>query len=620
MKALFIILVLLQVTPNILAQGDLLNEQKYNNYRNNLKYFVKPRGTNKGDGLVAGARNTYNSSNNSSDILHFGDGVLYLGWYTGMLATEYKVLTNKGKITEAKSTLIDLYYALQAFDRLDYTGENYYSKPSSMNGFFVRTDALNSNSFVLNNHSYFNDFIDNPNDPGFPSPNSPYNSLGQIFKHVNFTNESGTNQLGEPSNDQIIHFMMGLALTYKLVPDNVSVTVNGQTAILDLKTKSKIIFKRLLDFVYANGDWQFRNPDGELCGEVTGQGGGIAIAWSYGYKHAAEFFDLDKSDYTDTSPTLWYLIDNSWLCITEDIFCQKFHKHQMLILSSIADLSFKADMNLESSLRQVAASEDWEAFYPLLYSVLHGKKCLIKTCDIATELDSAPMNNPAFSGGAGTFGWKSTLKYTHTPSEQQSGQYKDGLPVIEGNYNGLDYMLLYNLYQLRQKDNELITNMINPDPNTFHGDNLMLNEIIVNNNEGIEVVATESIVLMPDIFIMNNDTSKFIIGNCYDNTIDYTKMMNNPSQEIGKVKNQLNEDSLLDFHAYPNPVTDFLKISSSSVSSFEIELYSSFGQLLSSTKGINSESLIDFNDYSKGIYFVKIKYGEKVMIKKVIKQ
>ncbi len=60
---------------------------------------------------------------NDSDQFSLGDAPINLGWYIASLATEYKNLNDNGQNTEL--TVKELWYALEAFNRLDFMAEDY---------------------------------------------------------------------------------------------------------------------------------------------------------------------------------------------------------------------------------------------------------------------------------------------------------------------------------------------------------------------------------------------------------------------------------------------------------------------------------------------------------------
>lgn len=73
--------------------------------------------------------------------LHYGDVTINSAYYLCFLAIEYKLLLDKGYYEEADRALNELYYAIEAFNRLDYVAEEAWGKSPYLNGFFIRDDV-----------------------------------------------------------------------------------------------------------------------------------------------------------------------------------------------------------------------------------------------------------------------------------------------------------------------------------------------------------------------------------------------------------------------------------------------------------------------------------------------
>lgn len=84
--------------------------------------------------------------------------------------------------------------------------------------------------------------------------------------------------------------------------------------------------------------------------------------------------------------------------------------------------------------------------------------------------------------------------------------------------------------------------------------------------------------------------------------------------------NQSNQLSLIPVNIYPNPVSNTLKLEIAGNQKFELEIYSSNGQLIEKLPIINTKSEIDLTTLRSGIYVIRIYNTEQVWIKKFIKQ
>ncbi len=114
------------------GQSDPNNLEKYWFYRERLKQFVVT------DNYAYPGTNIP-AHRIEVDAIGWDDGNGALNQYISMLATEYRLLKDYGQ--DVSQTVRDLCYAINSFERLDRTAESYYGGPSSLiNGFFIRDD------------------------------------------------------------------------------------------------------------------------------------------------------------------------------------------------------------------------------------------------------------------------------------------------------------------------------------------------------------------------------------------------------------------------------------------------------------------------------------------------
>jgi len=97
-------------------------------------------------------------------------------------------------------------------------------------------------------------------------------------------------------------------------------------------------------------------------------------------------------------------------------------------------------------IKSKTKKQDWDTFYALSWNVLHNKnkKMESRLEKTLNQLNTAPYegpynygidNNPKGSGWSASYRW-------HLKKDMQLGEANG----LKGNYNGLDYMLLHNLY------------------------------------------------------------------------------------------------------------------------------------------------------------------------------
>ncbi len=100
-----------------------------------------------------------------------------------------------------------------------------------------------------------------------------------------------------------------------------------------------------------------------------------------------------------------------------------------------------------------------ETFYLMLYSLLNGKKTkYLKKSKAIAQINSAPCEGP-YNYGYGFHpptdqygGWGGSYRWRKTIAEQQGTTLGFGSGSnngFGGNFNGLDYMVFYNMYQLK---------------------------------------------------------------------------------------------------------------------------------------------------------------------------
>lgn len=161
MKNKYLLLLLIVFSHEAISQtADHELENKYFNYRDRLKKYFTQIGSEAGQSIttaqvkletqasdsfriINGVR-TYVSPRSYNGAQHFGDAVVDQGFYLAVLASEYRnmVLQGRQNSPEFKALSNELYFAINAVDRLDEKAEQYldYSALPAKNGFFIRSD------------------------------------------------------------------------------------------------------------------------------------------------------------------------------------------------------------------------------------------------------------------------------------------------------------------------------------------------------------------------------------------------------------------------------------------------------------------------------------------------
>jgi len=282
------------------------NLQKYWEYRERLKDFVVV-GSDSGCSLI--------SPDRTNGQVRYQDEPTPLGYYIGVLASEYYLLDTQAKDTASASqkarTLEELYYALAAAVRLDQNAEAYWRHYDSglvykvrggdLNGFMIRDDI--SSNFL--NDWENGDYVENdlnkglsPPPNGLPSDPTYYQANSLQTSFISGINSFGTgfwggcsihnNKRGGPnvmSTDELTQLYTGLAIASKLLPAAGYPTYLGN----NLTTMARQIAGRITLWMNT-GFGFFNNP-------VTGDCGS-GLLWNSPY----DFVNFCKCDQAGSAP------------------------------------------------------------------------------------------------------------------------------------------------------------------------------------------------------------------------------------------------------------------------------------------------------------------------------
>lgn len=341
MKTIIKIVIILYSINSSIAQNsdtDLHNKYWYYKARYNNDFVVV--GPNAGQSIPFNQRgfaDTYDYGG-PSQILKTGDGAVQLGIYVGVLATEYRLLKDKGQ--DVSIVKNELFYALNAINRIDYFAEKLIgehpmntsgsSSSPNLNGFFMRDDI--PPGFVKNHYNqlnYYNDGIDaqgNPKDTDYSDKGfTQINPTGQLITEAGYSsfikqpfdksewnnpnnNESGQLSHMEESQDQLYYLLLGTTLASKLVDagetdsNRVFGFGSGET---ELRKEAINISDRLIKHVKnsAGGMWTVRNP---ANGNAFVQIGHSALSYAFGLDNLGCFikYNQDFPSYSLLSPNV----------------------------------------------------------------------------------------------------------------------------------------------------------------------------------------------------------------------------------------------------------------------------------------------------------------------------
>jgi hypothetical protein len=490
---------------NTMAQGltptqidDLNNMKKYWFYHYRLVNDFMTKGEAQGQCCIMGERS--HGSLGTSTEAKWGDQTVILGQYISVLATEYRLLRSANQPTD--TTLQELYYALKTFNRLDYEAEtatNDDPSPNvfnSVNGYFMRDDVPK-------------DFLDTI---GYhPENNKLSRGVTSIYpvdivsSDYSVHQDDVTNTNNEMSHDQIWHLMMGFALVRKCLDYNGEVITYHNKSLTNmdpsipsnanLRDEALNITNRIMDRLRIH-DWKVTLP---CCPNSHVARGSDAVYLSYGAAEAACYikYGNQSPDYypfvhyctsAHHGVSLWLApawmtigqsavavgeeykfeslaaIGNSWwnhaarfsIVTPEQIanimWADRWHPRH--IPGDIADLianSFRSPSNVTMD-NLTYKTQNYSPYnyyhFQLLNWVLHEDAPIsIPAQTYINLLHDAPICGPYYftpSNRSSSPEWTADSRVydaeNRGTTNNSSGQ--------RGEFNGLDYMLYYNLYHL----------------------------------------------------------------------------------------------------------------------------------------------------------------------------
>ena len=336
MKKLIIFFSLLHFY-NVYAQSTDNNHRKYWYYRSRLTNDFMKIGPNQGESLILSHR-AYLSSGSAAPSVEFGTDEVggMLAQYISVLATEYKLLVANSQATD--STLRELYYALEAFNRLDYNAEAVYGYPPALNGFFIRQDV--PCDFIIDNLSHFNYELNTlgkavvvnndkihysigsdaytiwdavqPTYSGFSSNTYSVRTIEKENQTLFCRYQNNPGDLIAQVNlamslDQCISMFTACALINKFIPSGT--TYNNlpfKDNLTDIRDEARAISSRMLNTLKGDGDWRIKLPDGTLISKInpTNDYGGNAFAYGWPFSEADCKIHKQNTDLNSVLPCI----------------------------------------------------------------------------------------------------------------------------------------------------------------------------------------------------------------------------------------------------------------------------------------------------------------------------
>jgi hypothetical protein len=693
------------------AQNAQQNLKKYWYYRERLTNNFMLIGNCQGCSLPAGQRGEVGITQyQEGNTLGWGDTPILAAEYIGTLATEYKLLTNNS--LNADRTLKELYYAIEAINRLDLIAESYWRPghqifSGDLNGFYIKDDVpadfvcanypqvldpgtTNAHYDVTTctdgNFLHFNSNIVPSSNP-YHNPNTPVNSVcGELY----YCNDGAHGNIAaykdrplEATMDQTLQLLVGMALVVKCLPE--SQTYNG-LAFADGETsirKEAIAICRRIVLSIKNNGWQVINPVTGFCahGIIHSDIGLVscdtdisnclfnfncgmsAFLESYGIQKSMDFIDHphhnDYEDQLSTEPLLaaaYDLIGNLPACPTVStplipagvavgstpagVFpglnmgneeCQEMTK--VFAMVAIGDFWDGITGSTGSKLEGLSSSANMPG-YMLIHRFLHDKNYNFNDGYYQVLLNEAPCTGPHKYFTTGTsytyasFEWSSSDRLRNADSRGGTPQ----TTAFNGEFSGIDYMLLFNLYCLNNdtylsngvtsysdlRDIDFDTPIPIPlfQATDFAAFNSLTSGSSIQQNTVANFRAGKEIHLRNGFHAGGgtNGTFHAFIDNfvCTDpsNMGNYQRTGNPNALNPTEVKSGLNSasENLITIDVYPNPSQNgIFTVTSNNRSPVDILILDVTGRSIYTQHFEEKNTFdIDISNYSKGIYCMKI--------------
>ncbi|MCA9514578.1 MAG: hypothetical protein KC635_06535, partial [Myxococcales bacterium] len=352
-------------------------------------------------------------------LYKWGDGTIWLGGYLEVLGMERAVFADLG--LDTAETERDLFLALMAFDRLDLEAEDTFPKPATLDGFFLRDDV--PRDFVTTAAGAWRFPRAEPGIAGYECVASDISCEPPSVEKGSFV-----------SQDQVIGLLHGLALVARFVPDGV--VVDG----VDLRHKAREIVHRMVAFL-RDGGWRVTDPNGDHPPDAWG---GNAIGFSNQLAKSANAIaapDFGVDDYrTLASRTVG---EAAWAGIV--VIWGETHNYNRTMALKLNAIT--NDWSADTTARRAVG--DGKDLYALTHALLNdvAPGAAFAPWRVESMLDGAPCGGPCrhTAGCAEAPGWK-TEHRTWSPDERGGSRH---YPSAE--FNGLDYMALFDAYYLYRK-------------------------------------------------------------------------------------------------------------------------------------------------------------------------
>ncbi len=369
----------------------------------------------------------YNNTPDSFGYVNWSDTSLWLGIMMHWLALEYRVFELLG--IDTTETLKYLSLAIQAFDRLDLAAEPYFGMEAKLDGFFIRDDIPHSFAKKEDN-SYRFERTD--------GEMAGYACAGSGNTCVIYNGKAPLDMLRDGtfvSQDQVTGLYEGFGMVAKFVPD--SVEYDG----IKIRHAARSAVDRIVKYMRDN-NWCLGVRTDKGWQQIPDDWGGYAGLFSGFFAEGANSIcapDLGTENYHNEASDLAMNTIPTFLQLMWPMWETKNNYNRNLALRI---LNYTNIWNDETYIKY--SMESGRDFWALSHA-LYWDRALPDDYPLwrfHTILASAPCNGSCNGLSCSvTPGWMGE-NYFITPNDRVGSRYN------EGEYNGLDYLITYNLYLL----------------------------------------------------------------------------------------------------------------------------------------------------------------------------
>lgn len=471
----FLILMATCLSPIfLLAQNEMANREKYWNFREKLVTDFLKVGHCQGCSVPAEKYElvTITSENNEQKTirkLNFGaDATANLGWYMGVLATEFYLLKKENQSTQ--NTERELYFALLAFDRLDANAElvaeyregkkcndsstDFFNFPvkwneeedrwlpknekstwadstKNLNGYFLRMDGSPALLSYFKNADIIHVGLTRPKH----LQRNEWADYEYHISKIQYSTAGYRKGNNEASQDQVFHLLMGLMLINEFASE-------ARFSEISLGKKALEIGNRILSNYTKN--YQIKNP---VTGKTVCVGGNSSVFGPSLGKMIRYFSSQGKEKNNQNTQSYLKAPFTSVCAINGEV-----NRSLFAVITAITNTTSHVNM-----CNYVSKQGYYWGFYYLLRKALypHAAKnaCDYSFEDVVQDLNNCPKEGAYWNDAyfrahpEAITNWTFPNRYLH----QCRPQYVH--PDYE--FNNLDYMLLYNLARIVYAENYL---------------------------------------------------------------------------------------------------------------------------------------------------------------------